>query len=321
MNSAIRLTNVKKTYTGKQAGVSIRRVKKEAPTTTHAVKGISFDIAEGDFFGFLGPNGAGKSTTIHMITGLADITSGTIEVFGRNVVTDYRDTRKMIGLASQEPNFDPFFSLHESLVLQAGYHGMARSQAKDRADKLLKQFGLWEHRKKTSRQISGGMKRRLLIAKALVHDPKVLILDEPTAGVDVELRRDLWKLLRELNDAGTTIVLTTHYIEEAEALCDRIGIINQGEMIAIDDKTTLMNQLEEKRAGVKLAQMPETVGKMDQHDDVSIEGDSVFFPSEKANDYLPLVVQAAAEAQVAIVDIDTQAYDLEDIFVQLTNTK
>lgn len=316
--SAIVLDNVKKTYSGSQSMLGLVPQKKD-DTQTNAVKGISFEIAEGDFFGFLGPNGAGKSTTIHMITGLADITSGTIEVFGRDVVKDYRDTRKMIGLAAQEPNFDPFFSLHESLVLQAGYHGMPRSQAKDRADKLLKQFGLWEHKKKTSRQISGGMKRRLLIAKALVHDPKILILDEPTAGVDVELRRDLWNLLRELNDAGTTIVLTTHYIEEAEALCDRIGIINHGEMIRVDDKRTLMSELEEKRAGVQLSDMPDSVMQLaNAHDNVTVEQNTVFFPSEHAGEMLPLVLDAARNAGVTVQDIDTQAYDLEDIFIQLT---
>lgn len=317
---AISLKNVVKTYTGK---TGVGGPGKQKGTETQAVKGITFDIHQGEFIGFLGPNGAGKTTTIKLITGLANITSGSIEVFGKDTVTHYTETRPMIGLAAQEPNFDPFFPLETVLTYQAGYHGMPREQAKKRAEKLLKRFDLWEHRKKTPRQISGGMKRRLLIAKALVHDPQILILDEPTAGVDVELRRDMWRLLRELNEEGKTIVLTTHYIEEAEELCNRIGIINKGEIIKLEDKDVLMQQLAEKN--VELVLEKEVDGSLKEDleaiEGVHVEGQDVRFPTENIEDYMKQVTDVIHKHGQVIVDVNTKEFDLEDIFVQLTDMK
>jgi ABC-2 type transport system ATP-binding protein len=196
-----------------------------------ALKGIDLAIPEGAFFGLLGPNGAGKSTLIHILTGLASPTSGSASVLGMDVVRDYRASRRLIGLAPQEFNFDRFFSLFEILVYQGGYFGLPRKEARARAEELLARFGLWDKRNEKTPRLSGGMKRRLLIAKAMVHDPPILILDEPTAGVDVELRRDLWAYWQEINARGKTILLTTHYLEEAEALCRTLAVIDLGTII------------------------------------------------------------------------------------------
>ena len=201
---------------------------------------MSLRVEAGDFFGFLGPNGAGKTTTISAIVGLARITSGRIEVFGYDNVTQWREARRFIGLAPQEYNFDRYLSIRDVLIFQAGYYGLAPRLVRERADELLEQFGLERHAKLEYTKLSGGMKRRLTLARALVHDPKILILDEPTAGVDVELRLELWALLRRLNAEGMTIFLTTHYLEEAEALCRNIGIIRAGRLVALEPTRDLL---------------------------------------------------------------------------------
>ncbi len=205
-----------------------------------AVDDVSLRVEAGDFFGFLGPNGAGKTTTISAIVGLARITSGSIEVFGYDNVTQWREARRFIGLAPQEYNFDRYLSIRDVLIFQAGYYGLAPRLVRERADELLEQFGLQRHAKLEYTKLSGGMKRRLTLARALVHDPKILILDEPTAGVDVELRLELWALLRRLNAEGMTIFLTTHYLEEAEALCRNIGIIRAGRLVALEPTRDLL---------------------------------------------------------------------------------
>ena len=199
--------------------------------TVEALKGIDLSIPAGSFQGLLGPNGAGKSTLMHIITGLATPTSGSVQVMGYDVVRDYRAARRLIGLAPQELNFDRFFSILDLLAYQGGYFGMTRRAARARAGELLVRFGLWDKRAEKVTRLSGGMKRRLLIAKAMVHDPPILILDEPTAGVDVELRRTLWDYWRELNAAGRTILLTTHYLEEAVALCRTLAVIDLGTIL------------------------------------------------------------------------------------------
>ncbi len=196
-----------------------------------AVDGLSMTIAEGDFFGFLGPNGAGKSTTIHCITGIATVTSGTIKVFGVDAVKDYREARRMVGLSPQEFNVDVFATPVQIVDWMGGYFGIRKVERKQRTEELLERFGLAEHRKKTFRELSGGLKRRVILARALIHKPKLLILDEPTAGVDVELRLDLWRYLAELNREGTTVLLTTHYLEEVERLCRNIAIVAKGKIV------------------------------------------------------------------------------------------
>ena len=203
-----------------------------------ALGGVDLDIRAGEIFGLLGPNGAGKTTLISVVTGLARATSGEARVLGHDVVRDYRFTRRHVGLVPQEINFDPFFTVEETLRFQAGYFDVRLSEA--RLTELLTALDLTAKRHTSARALSGGMRRRLLIAKALVHEPKVLFLDEPTAGVDVELRRALWAYVRTLRDRGTTVVLTTHYLEEAEALADRIGIIDHGLLRLVEEKTALM---------------------------------------------------------------------------------
>jgi ABC-2 type transport system ATP-binding protein len=201
------------------------------------VDGVSFSVARGDFFGFLGPNGAGKSTTIHCITGIATITSGTVEVFGIDVVKRYREARRLVGLSAQEFNVYTFATCRDILDWAAAYFGMPKARRRERIAMLLERFGLQEHAKKEFRQLSGGLKRRLVLARALVHDPELLILDEPTAGVDVELRHELWDFLRELNQSGKTIFLTSHYLEEVAELCRTIAIVNDGRIARFAAKT------------------------------------------------------------------------------------
>jgi len=201
-----------------------------------AVKGISFSISQGEFFGFLGPNGAGKTTTINCATGIARITSGSIRVFGNDVVRDYRQARRHIGISPQEFNADAFISARNMLWYIAGYYGVPLNVRRARVEDVLERFDLLSHADKQFRMLSGGLKRRVVLARAMVHDPDLLILDEPTAGVDVELRHHLWRYFRELNKAGKTILLTSHYLEEVEMLCERIAIINHGKIVAIGDK-------------------------------------------------------------------------------------
>ena len=205
---------------------------KRYPTGTEALRGVSLDIGSGEFFGLLGPNGAGKSTLIHCTTGLAQPTGGSIEVFGHDAIEHYAEAREAVGLAPQEPNVDWFLTVEETLDYHAGYFGMPKRERRERAKELLETFSLTEKRDERTRTLSGGMKRRLILARAIMHRPRLLILDEPTAGVDVELRLELWHYVQKINQEGTTILLTTHYLEEAEQLCGQIAFINHGEIVA-----------------------------------------------------------------------------------------
>src|SRR4051794_2853667 len=205
---------------------------KRYPTGTEALRGVSLDIRPGEFFGLLGPNGAGKSTLIHYATGLAQPTSGAIRIFGHDAIDHYEQARLAVGLAPQDLNIDWFLTLEETLDYHGGYFGMPRKERRERAHELLDTFSLTAKRKDRTRTLSGGMKRRLILARALMHRPRLLILDEPTAGVDVELRLELWHYVQRINAEGTTILLTTHYLEEAEQLCDRIAFINDGQVVA-----------------------------------------------------------------------------------------
>ncbi|HEY0797762.1 MAG TPA: ABC transporter ATP-binding protein [Candidatus Baltobacteraceae bacterium] len=219
--------------------VSVRALTKRYGELT-AVDDLSFDVAEGDFFGLLGPNGAGKTSTINAIVGLARIDSGSIDIFGHDSVKEYRAARRLVGLAPQEYNFDRYLSIRDILIYQAGYYGLQGLEIARRADELLAWFGLESKASDVYTRLSGGMKRRLTLARALIHAPKLLILDEPTAGVDVELRLELWDLLRKLNADGMTIMLTTHYLEEAELLCRNIGIIGGGRIVALESTRELL---------------------------------------------------------------------------------
>jgi ABC-2 type transport system ATP-binding protein len=227
MRKALEISNLKKTYKG----------------GFEALKGIDLTVNEGDFFALLGPNGAGKSTSIGIITSLVNKTSGSVSVFGKNIDTELEAAKTFIGLVPQEFNFNQFESLIRILVNQAGYYGVDRKTAHQRAEKYLKKLDLWDKRDNASRMLSGGMKRRLMIARALMHEPKILILDEPTAGVDIELRRSMWEFLKELNQQGITIILTTHYLEEAEMLCRNIAIIDKGIIVKNTDMKSLLASL------------------------------------------------------------------------------
>jgi ABC-2 type transport system ATP-binding protein len=212
--------------------LQITDLVKRYPTGTEALKGVSLEIGEGEFFGLLGPNGAGKSTLIHCTTGLAQPTAGDIRVFGHDAIDHYQEARIAVGLAPQELNIDWFLTVEETLDYHGGYFGMPKRERRERAEELLHEFSLVEKRNDRTRTLSGGMKRRLVLARALMHRPRLLILDEPTAGVDVELRLELWHYVQRINAEGTTILLTTHYLEEAEQLCSRIAFINHGEVVA-----------------------------------------------------------------------------------------
>ncbi|MFT5635872.1 MAG: ABC-2 type transport system ATP-binding protein [Cognaticolwellia sp.] len=228
MLSALKISGLKKTYKG----------------GFEALKGIDLTVKQGDFFALLGPNGAGKSTTIGIITSLVNKSAGKVEVFGHDIDQELETAKSFIGLVPQEFNFNQFESLMKILVNQAGYYGVERKIAVQRAEKYLKQLNLWEKRNDAARMLSGGMKRRLMIARALMHEPQVLILDEPTAGVDIELRRSMWMFLKELNKQGITIILTTHYLEEAEMLCRNIAIIDSGIIVENTDMKSLLAKLD-----------------------------------------------------------------------------
>ena len=283
---------------------------------TEALKGVSFDIRRGEYFGLLGPNGAGKSTLINLIAGLARIDSGRIAVLGNDVVRDYRAARRSLGVVPQELVYDPFFPVLDLLRLQAGYYGCGRDYW-PWIDYLLEALELTDKRDSTMRQLSGGMKRRVLIAQALVHKPDVVILDEPTAGVDVELRRTLWRFTRELYDQGRTIVLTTHYLEEAEELCDRIAILNHGELKVLEDKRALLDRHPYRFLKLRLegsGHLPDSVRELVE----STHGKEIELRLEQGRHYIADVLEALRDAGFRIQDVRTREPSLEDIFVELT---
>ncbi len=306
-----------------EAAIEIRDLVKtyaaqgDAPPK-QALRGVTFDVPEGGIFGLLGPNGAGKSTLINIMAGLVMKTSGTVSIWGHDIDRDHRNAKRSIGIVPQEIVFDPFFTPFEVLENQAGMYGIAR--ALRRSEALLAAVHLADKRDAYSRTLSGGMKRRLLIAKAMVHSPPILVLDEPTAGVDVELRRQLWELVGELNAEGVTVVLTTHYLEEAEQLCERIAIINHGELIANKTTRELVGMAREKIVRVTVDKdlagppMEPVFLKAETLDPRTLE---ITYDRDKssAGQVLALVQQHG----YAIEDVTTREADLEDVFVQLTS--
>ena len=224
--------------------IAIKELRKTYANGFEALKGISLEVEQGDFFALLGPNGAGKSTTIGVISTLVNKTGGSVEVFGRNVDTHVFETKLNFGVVPQEVNFSQFERVKDIVLTQAGYYGLPRALASERCEKYLRKLGLWEKRNDQSRSLSGGMKRRLMIARALIHEPGLLILDEPTAGVDIELRKSMWEFLTEINESGTTIILTTHYLEEAEQLCRNIAIIDKGRIVENTSMKQLLSELD-----------------------------------------------------------------------------
>ena len=281
-----------------------------------ALAGVDLDIRPGEIFGLLGPNGAGKTTLISIVAGLVRASAGEARVLGRDVVRDYAFTRRVLGLVPQEINFDPFFTVEEALHFQAGYFGVRLSE--QRLVGILENLELLDKRRANTRGLSGGMKRRLLIAKALVHEPRVLFLDEPTAGVDVELRRALWRYVRTLRSRGTTVVLTTHYLEEAEELADRIGVIDRGRLVLVEEKDSLL-----QRHGAKtlrlvparpLAAVPAQLAALGAR--LEEGGVAITVEVPVGGTFGPFLAAAAA-AGVAVRDLETRRTTLEDVFVLL----
>ncbi|MBP7453455.1 MAG: ABC transporter ATP-binding protein [Ottowia sp.] len=277
-----------------------------------ALDHVSFDIEEGEFFGLLGPNGAGKTTLISILAGLARATSGSVKVHGFDVRADFGQARRHLGVVPQELVFDPFFTVREALVFQSGYFGLFHNDAW--IDELLHGLGLADKAKANMRQLSGGMKRRVLVAQALVHKPPVIVLDEPTAGVDVELRQTLWHFVADLNRKGHTVLLTTHYLEEAEALCSRLAMLKQGRVIALERTSTLLNSATSNTLHFKTDDaLPPALGAL-----ARVTGRIVELP---ANDTAEIERHLATlrEAGVRVEDIEIRKADLEDVFISLMN--
>jgi len=287
-------------------------VKRYGPVT--ALAGVDLAIAPGEIFALLGPNGAGKTTLIGCVAGLITPTAGHARVLGHDVVADYSFTRRAVGLVPQEINFDPFFNVEESLRFQAGYFGVRLGDA--RLVEILDALGLVDKRRTNTRALSGGMKRRLLIAKALVHEPRVLFLDEPTAGVDVELRRDLWDYVRLLRDRGTTVVLTTHYLEEAQELADRVGLIDKGRILLIETKDTLLARFGERTLRLTLAQAPAELPAALAARGARLVANTIEVTQPMHEDLGPVLADAVA-AGLIVRDVETRRADLEDIYVRL----
>ena len=298
------------------AALSISGLRKVYGNGFDALKGIDLEVAEGDFFALLGPNGAGKSTTIGIICSLVKKTAGDVAVFGHSIDSDLAAAKREIGIVPQEFNFSNFESVWDIVVNQAGYYGLPRKLAAERAEKYLRKLGLWDKRSSASRMLSGGMKRRLMIARALVHEPRLLILDEPTAGVDIELRRSMWTFLTEINREGTTIILTTHYLEEAESLCRNIAIIDGGRIIENTNMKALLKQLHREVFILDVKEsLPEQLDLNDfecrRSDEHMLE--VVLEKGRSLNE----VFEALANNGLTVTSMRNKANRLEELFVSL----
>ena len=296
--------------------LEIKNLKKVYGSGVEALRGIDLTVEAGDFYALLGPNGAGKSTTIGIITSLVNKTSGTVKIFDYDIDKNLVQAKQQIGLVPQEFNFNPFETVQQIVVNQAGYYGVPRKEAIKRSEKYLKQSNLWEKRNERARMLSGGMKRRLMIARALMHEPKLLILDEPTAGVDIELRRDMWKFLQELNAAGTTIILTTHYLEEAEMLCRNIGIIQSGELIENTSMKSLLAKLQYETFLFDLApsdQQPVIEGYK-----ASLEDEFTLVVEVERNQGVNSIFEQLSAQGIQVLSMRNQSNRLEELFLKIT---
>jgi len=285
-----------------------------------ALKGISLDVEEGDFFALLGPNGAGKSTTIGIITSLVNKTSGKIKVFGHDIDSELTAAKRYLGLVPQEFNFSQFEKVIEIVVNQAGYYGMPRKESVERAEVVLKQLALWDKKDTRARELSGGMKRRLMIARALMHEPKLLILDEPTAGVDIEIRRSMWEFLRALNEQGTTIVLTTHYLEEAESLCRNIAIIDDGEIVIDTDMKSIIAKLDVETLILDTSDLQEKELDLSTYQIRKIDNNKIEVDIKKGQGVNKLF-ESLAEQDIEVTSLRNKANRLEELFVRLVENK
>jgi ABC-2 type transport system ATP-binding protein len=299
--------------------LSIRGLRKAYDSGTEALKAVDLDIQRGEIFALLGPNGAGKTTLIGIVCGIVKPTSGEVLVDGKNWQKHYREARQRIGLVPQELTMDVFEPLMSTVSFSRELFGRRPDKAK--IEQILKELSLWDKRKTILKELSGGMKRRVMIAKALAHEPDILFLDEPTAGVDVELRRDMWALVRRLRETGTTIILTTHYIEEAEEMADRVGVINHGELILVEEKTELMKKLGRKILHLQLAEPLPVVppALAEWHPELSADGLTLSyeFDGKAERTGIPSLLTAMRDAGITFKDLDTKQSSLEDIFVRL----
>ncbi|HEY9029879.1 MAG TPA: ABC transporter ATP-binding protein [Kangiella sp.] len=297
--------------------LSISNLSKTYKNGVQALKGIDLEVEKGDFFALLGPNGAGKSTTIGIISSLINKSGGKVQVFGHDIDSDLTNAKKMLGLVPQEFNFNIFEGVEQIIWQQAGYYGIGRKEAKKRAQPLLEQLGLWDKRNSPARELSGGMKRRLMIARGLIHDPKLLILDEPTAGVDIEIRRSMWEFMQDLNEKGTTIVLTTHYLEEAESLCRNIAIINHGEIVENTNMKSLLAKLDMETFVLDTTGLPQQLPTIDgyevrRRDDTTLEVD--VHKGAGVNG----VFAALSKHEITVLSMRNKSNRLEELFVRLT---
>jgi ABC-2 type transport system ATP-binding protein len=303
--------------------LSIRGLRKQYATGVEALKAVDLDIRRGEIFALLGPNGAGKTTMISIICGIVNATGGEVLIDGKNWQKHYREARTRIGLVPQELTLDVFEPLISTVSFSRELFGRRPDPA--RIEEILRELSLWDKRKTILKELSGGMKRRVMIAKALAHDPDILFLDEPTAGVDVELRRDMWNMVRRLRENGTTIILTTHYIEEAEEMADRVGVINKGELILVEEKNELMKKLGRKVLNLQLAE-PLTAVPAELSEwklELSADGSQLTYEFDAKADRtgVPSLLAAMRDAGIAFKDLDTHQSSLEDIFVGLIHHK
>ncbi|WP_019051453.1 ABC transporter ATP-binding protein [Sphingobium xenophagum] len=301
--------------------IEIEGLTKSYASGFKALNGVDLTIEEGEIFALLGPNGAGKTTMISIICGIARASSGSVKVAGHDIVRDYRGARAAIGLVPQELSTDQFERVIDTVTFSRGLFGKPRNPA--HVEKILRDLSLWDKRNAKILELSGGMKRRVMIAKALSHEPRVLFLDEPTAGVDVELRRDMWKLIGQLRETGVTIILTTHYIEEAEEMADRVGVINRGELMLVEDKTALMKKLGKKTLTVVLAERLDAVPAELAEWQVTLKGDGqeieYIFDTQAERTGVSSLLRRLGDLGIGYKDLNTAQSSLEDIFVALVH--
>jgi ABC-2 type transport system ATP-binding protein len=306
-----------------QQVISIQGLTKTYASGFEALKGVDLEIAKGEIFALLGPNGAGKTTLISIVCGLVTPSSGTVLVDGHDSVREYRAARTKIGLVPQELNTDAFEPVWATVNFSRGLFGLAPDAAY--IEQLLRDLSLWDKRKTIMKELSGGMKRRVMIAKALAHEPDILFLDEPTAGVDVELRRDMWELVRKLREKGVTIILTTHYIEEAEEMADRVGVVNRGELILVEEKAALMKKLGRKQLTLNLndplASIPPELSEWDLA--LAAEGNELNFTFDGTAEHtgIPSLLRRMSDLGIGFKDLNTRQSSLEDIFVSLVTER
>ena len=291
---------------------------KKSYGNTLALQKVDLSIKKGEFFGLLGPNGAGKTTTISILTGLVFRDEGSTLVFGEDTVENFRYTRSKIGIAAQELSVDWFFSIEKLLYFQAGYYGLSKKDAKESVNSLLERLGLDKKRSSRLRQLSGGMKRRFQLAKALVHDPDIIILDEPTAGVDVELRRSLWKYLNELHSEGKTILLTTHYIEEAELLCENIAIIDEGKILKKGSPKELTQELGSSGITIKIGDVRNKFDSFLSDYSYTYNDNRLHFSVKNPDVAMPDIIQKLSDNNIKIQSVESNSSSLEDVFLDLT---